>query len=184
LSKVEFGGFLPADGQNHEKFVRRVDALLSDFNHVVEDIHATHPCLKGKVFVSYSNLVLAVGRYFNDLALFYAEHDVVKFHRGKIPAYLIKWFLLHPPIVSTLSQEEYHSLDSDCRSTVLNLGYIPIQVCVNHFMDTDVFLSGEIRPELRKTIDKNFERLYYYAKTGNYSAKMATLFFELLIDAH
>jgi hypothetical protein len=183
LEKVKFGEFRTPGHPRHEQYCERVRFLCSDFENAIKEYTDSNPELKGKIGVSYSNIVLAVGRYFNDLTLFDLEHDIERFHRSKIIAYQLKWMLYHPPVVALLTEGEFAKLSDDSQYIVLNLAYLPITILLNHFLEFDVLLFEMKRPALKKAIEEMIQRLYYYAKTGRYDAKIATLFFEMLIHA-
>jgi hypothetical protein len=178
-----FGQFTQPGAHLHDKCVERIDNFYGEFNTVVAHLCSKHKNLEGKIFVNYANVAIAVGRYINDLSLFEKEHRIDKFHRSKILAYQVRWFLLYPPLCSSVSREDFEKLDESEQAVVLSLNHLPVEISIERFLDFDVLLRHEMRPHLREKIEETLERLYYYIKTNAYDAKVATLYFEMILVA-
>lgn len=175
-----FGAYLDEAHPRHEQFIERVDFLYSDFQFQKDQIETRFPNLVGLVKVSYSNILLVVSKYLNDLMLFDTEHDLERFMPSKMLAYTIRWVLLNPPVVSIANDEEFAGLSDQEQTVLLTLSAQAIDVLIDHFLSDEVTLFDEMAEGQRKVVSDILDRLHYYAKTGSYNAKNATLFFEML----
>jgi hypothetical protein len=169
-----YGGFL--DGLHDGKFLSRVNSLTSLAEILVEEIIVECPNLSGKIFISYQNLSIALGRYFNDVDHYKARHNIDLIRTSKIIAHTIKWVSLYPVLFSSVRLEQAGSLSDKERGVLYNVNYYYIYAIIDYFINTTGVDISE------QTYNRIYNDLTYYLKTGNYNERMASLWFEQIIN--
>jgi hypothetical protein len=169
-----YGKFL-YDSKDKSKFDSRFDSLKYLAEVVAERLVVTSPNLSGKILISYQNLEIAIGRYFNDIDHFRERHQIDLSHTSKVVAHTIKWLSLFPVLFSSAKPAEFDLLSEKEQSVLYNVNYTYICEVIEYFIDP-------INPNIS---EQKYDRIYsdvkYYLKTGSYNERMASLWFEEII---
>jgi len=169
-----YGSWL-ADKPTSKKFKRRLGALSNLASKVVFSIESDFPALKGKLYVSHPNLLIAVGRYFNDVARMKAAHKLKKINRPKIAAYTIKWVTKYPVIVCPIDQKSLARLTTDQRRCIFNANFTFFLQLIDYFLalEKNSKLTDHEKDEVRKTVR-------YLTATDQFDAKNFAFLFEVI----
>jgi hypothetical protein len=177
-----FGAYLDVGHERHGQYKKRIESIRVSSENALKSLIRRYPSLDGLVGVSMPNVFLACGRYFNELMVFDAEHQIERFHRAKIVSYEIRWFLKYPPLVSICSTDDLFALGDEEQEAIMDLPYLAMDIIIASVLKDDVLLYNEINDEkLKKKIEDTLDRLHYYVKTNAYNAKMASLYFDMLM---
>ena len=170
--KPNFYGRFLDDGQRLAQYNARVDKTYELCTVVTHHYEKKYPNLKGCFTISYPNILIAVGRYMNDLCYSVEAHDINNFHRSKIAAYTVRWFLIYNPVSDNIDKTKYASLSATERKIVFDINFAIIDYFIQYIFDDAKYL---IDTEKSHNLLRRFR---YYMKTDSYDAKMATLYFE------
>lgn len=154
-------------------FTRRIDAITAVAEIFVGELVSIYPNLDGKLHVSYTGIVSAVGRYINDIMHYKIWHDVQIANKAKMISHTIKWLSFHPGVVSTASADEYANLSPEERRVLLELNFLFIGAVIRYFLT--FFCDGETPSS------KSYDKIFYLLETGQYDAKTAAVAFDGVI---
>lgn len=163
-----------------KKFQSRLTAFTKIAQLTVSELQRDHKNLDGCIHISHQNLRIAIGRYYNDVFSFEANHKIKLIHPSKIIAHTIKWLAVNPVLFTSATPEKFKSLGDSKKgliekAIILNINFVFIFEIVEYFM-------AKVNPYItEKTYDNIYKNLVYYLKTANYNERMASLWFEQLL---
>lgn len=171
---IFYGSFI-SDDEQYENYKKRIVSIIYLAEQSRKKIISKNPNLDEFIFISYQNIHVAIGRYFNDVDHYKKRHKIVLTHTSKIIAHTIKWISIYPSIFCSVPYHKWELLNNDERTILLNVNYYFIEQVVQYFMD-------KVNPNISEsTYVKIYADLFYYLKTGNYNERMASLWFERII---
>lgn len=154
-------------------FIRRLDAICVIAELFVNDLCRDFPIFKGKISISYTAAISAIGRYINDIMHYKLWHDVKIANKAKMIAHTVKWLSQYNVVCSAVSAEDYKSLSEEERTILLEINSMFINAVIRYFLS--YFCDGEIPSA------KSYSKIFYLIETGQYDAKTAAVAFEGLI---
>ena len=151
----------------YEKYENRVDAINACADIFIETYEILYPKLKLKI--SYPNLLLLVGRYFNDIVHYKVWHEITDTELAKMCSHMAKWAQINQPVFTDVDREAYDLLNQEEKSIALNINL--------YFIDQVIkYLLLKYAPNSVDSV--NYKKIFYFLKTGQYDAKSMTLYFE------
>lgn len=162
--------------KHYDLYTRRVHSINGLAEMFVETVKATFPSLDGKIHVNYANVLASIGRYVNDIVHYKLWHKVPVTNRAKMIAHTVKWIIQYPPVVMSLSQDDYKSLPDNAKSFSLDVSGLFAALVIRYFLDFFHREDGTSVP-----CESRYRKIFYLISTGQYDAKNATLIFEGLL---
>jgi hypothetical protein len=154
-------------------YIRRMDAICSIAEIFVDRLYIKYPSFKGKLAISYTSAMAAIGRYINDIMHYKLWHDVKIANKAKMIAHTIKWLSHYNVVCATATAEDYASFSEAERRVLLEINSAFIGVVIRYFLS--YFCDGDIPSA------KSYEKIFYLIETGQYDAKTAAVAFEGII---
>ena len=158
------------------KYEMRVEAIYALAQLYKGQMCVLYPHLASNFDVAYHNVLSLCGRYFNDIVHYKVWHDVSDSEKAKMVAHMVKWAFEYPPVVVSLSEDEYKSLDQNSRT-----------VCFEHrqgFIDlmVEYILLGFRTGSENISQVGRLNKIFYLLETGQYDVKNATLIFREMFN--
>jgi hypothetical protein len=157
------------------KYSERVAYFTLLAKNTVSDICENYPELNGRLFISYQNINIALGRYFNDIHRYKELHNIKTVHPSKMIAHTIKWIHLNPVLFSSINENDFNCLSETEQAISININYSFIMQCVEYILSKFNQNISEAK------YDRIFNTLQYFLKTGLYQERMASLWFEEIL---
>lgn len=175
MAGVYGGSFLKPGSPEAKKFTTRLSTIVNNASRELEDIVTKYPNLDGKLFVSYPNVLVAVGRYFNDVQRLKTLHKIKKINRPKIAAYSIKWLAIYPALVSPIEVSMYASLTGEEKRILLNANILLIFRLITYFtgLESNPNLTDAQKNDL-------LIHAHYLLSTDQYCERSFSLLFQVI----
>lgn len=167
--------FFKSGSDEAKKFGTRLRTVEDSAIKQLSEILDRFPNLKDKIFVSSPNILIAVGRYFNDVARIKKLHKIKRVNRPKIAAYTIKWLSMYPALVSPIARDSYSSLSGEERRALLEANMFFIFRMINYFTG---FESNPKLTDRQKT--EILTNVRYLLSTHQYCERAFALLFHTI----
>lgn len=158
----------------YSRYDDRVKALSKVSLIFIDDTISIFPELKDKISFNHANMIAMIGRYINDIVHFKIWHEIHLANQSKVLAHTIKWALAYPPISLNLSKDDYKNLSIPARKYVLDINIIYINSLMGYFFEK--FKKDHLIDDT-----KEYDKVFYLMRTGQYDARMAAVFFDGLL---
>lgn len=162
--------------KHYDLYIRRVHSINGLAEMFVENSITIFPSLAGKIHVNYAHILAGIGRYVNDIVHYKLWHKVPVTNRAKMIAHTVKWIIQYPPVVATVSENDYKNLPDEAKSFTLGVSALFSALVIRYFLN---FFHQEDGTEV--PCETRYRKIFYLIETGQYDAKNATLIFEGLL---